>query len=69
MTAKELAKNLIEQIPEEKMYYIIAFLQGAAVPTEKPNADTIAAIKELEEGCGKVCAGSTAELFAELMEG
>ena len=28
MSSKELAKNLIDQIPESKMYYIIAYLQG-----------------------------------------
>lgn len=29
---RELAKNLIDQIPDSKMYYITAYLQGAAVP-------------------------------------
>ena len=36
MSSKELAKNLIDQIPESKMYYIIAYLQGAAIPEEVP---------------------------------
>lgn len=45
---KELAKNLIDQIPDSKMYYIVAYLQGAAIPEEIPNADTIASIEELE---------------------
>ena len=63
MTTKELAKNLIEQIPDSKMYYVIAFLQGAALPADEPNADTIAAIEELEQGGGKLCTGSTKDLF------
>lgn len=69
MSSKELAKNLIDQIPESKMYYIIAYLQGAAIPEEVPNAETIEAINELESGGGMVFTGSTDELFAKLMEG
>ena len=68
MSYKELAKNLIDQIPDSKMYYIVAYLQGAAVPDETPNADTIASIKELENGGGTLFTGSTEALFAELME-
>jgi len=50
MSNRELAKQLIDQIPESKMYYIISFLQGASIPEEMPNAETIASIKELENG-------------------
>ena len=50
MSYKELAKNLIDQIPDSKMYYIVAYLQGAAVPEEVPNAETITSIEELESG-------------------
>ncbi len=41
---------------------------GAAVPEEKPNAETIASIEELENGGGTLFTGSTEALFAELME-
>lgn len=68
MSYKELAKNLIDQIPDSKMYYIVAYLQGAAIPEETPNAETIAAMEELESGGGTVFIGSTEALFAELME-
>ncbi len=50
MSNRELAKNLIDQIPESRMYYVISYLQGAAVPDETPNAETIASIEELENG-------------------
>lgn len=66
MSYKELAKNLIDQIPDSKMYYIVAYLQGAAVPEEIPNADTLESIAELENGGGFRFAGSTEDLFAEL---
>lgn len=68
MSTRELAKNLIDQIPESRMYYVISYLQGAAVPDEIPNAETIAAIEELENGGGTLFTGSTEDLFAELME-
>lgn len=67
MSYKELAKNLIDQIPDSKMYYIVAYLQGAAVPAEIPNAETIASMDELESGGGTLFTGSTEDLFAELM--
>ena len=68
MSNRELAKNLIDQIPESRMYYVISYLQGAAVPDETPNAKTIASIEELENGGGTIFTGSTEDLFAELME-
>ena len=68
MNYKELAKNLIDQIPDNKMLYIVAYLQGAAIPEELPKAETIASIKELESGGGILFTGSTEDLFAELME-
>ncbi len=69
MSYKELAKNLIDQIPESRMYYVVTYLQGAAVPDETPNAETIASIEELESGGGTLFIGSTEALFDELMEG
>ena len=68
MSNKEIAKNLIDQIPESKMFYIIAYLQGAAIPEIKLNAETIDSIQELEQGGGTVFTGSTEDLFAQLME-
>lgn len=69
MSNRDLAKNLIDQIPESKLFYIIAYLQGAAVPDETPNAETLEAFAELSNGGGTLHSGTTEELFAELMEG
>lgn len=70
MSYKELAKNLIDQIPDSKMYYIIAYLQGAAVPDEIPNSETMEAITEVEEmikaGSGQRFHG-TAEEFTDML--
>lgn len=68
MSYKEMAKSLIDQIPDSKLYYIIAYLQGSAVPEEIPNAETFASMDELENGGGTLFTGSTEALFAELME-
>lgn len=68
MSNRELAKSLIDQIPESRMYYVISYLQGAAVPDETPNSETIAAMEELENGGGTLFTGSTEDLFAQLME-
>ena len=66
MTSKELAKELIERIPESNMYYILAFLQGAAIPDEATNRETLEAIEELESGKGECFEGSTKDFFANM---
>ena len=68
MSNREFAKSLIDQIPETRLFYVISYLQGAAVPDETPNAETLAAFAELDNGGGHRFSGTTEELFAELME-
>ena len=63
MSNRELAKSLIDRIPEERL---IPFLQGASIPDETPNAETIASMNELDNGGGVSFSGSTKELFDEL---
>ena len=68
MSNREFAKMLIDQIPENKLIYIIAYLQGAAVPDEIPNAETLKAFDELNSGGGTSYSGTTEGLFSVLME-
>ena len=68
MSNREFAKSLIDQIPESRLYYVISYLQGAAVPDEIPNAETLEAFAELDSGGGHGFSGSTHALFAELAE-
>lgn len=68
MSDREFAKTLIDQIPESRLFYVISYLQGAAIQDEIPNADTLEAIAELDSGGGYRFSGSTEALFAELME-
>lgn len=68
MSNREFAKTLIDQIPENRLFYVISYLQGAAVPDETPNAETLEAFAELDNGGGHLFNSTTEELFAELME-
>ncbi len=70
MSSRELAKSLIDHVPESKLLYVVAYLQGVVVPDETPNAETVAAMQEVNEmirtGTGQHFRGSAAELFAML---
>jgi len=64
-------------VPEYKLGYVIAYIQGliADVATDReeaPNAETIAAMEEVNEmirtGSGQHFQGSAAEFFAMLDE-
>ncbi len=68
MSNRELAKNLIDKIPENRLLYVIAYLQGATIPDETPNEDTLETFEELKNGGGHTFKGSTEQLFEELME-
>ena len=68
MSNREFAKSLIDQIPDGRLYYVISYLQWAAVPDETPNAETLEAFAELENKGGHRFKGSTEQLFTELME-
>lgn len=75
MSNRELAKSMIDRLPEDKMIFVINMLEGLGemsgldlYPDFKPNAETIAAIEELENGGGTVFTGSTEDLFKQLME-
>lgn len=68
MSERELAKSLIDRIPDSRLFYVISYLQGAAVPDETPNAETLEAFAEMDNGGGYQFTGTTEDLFAELME-
>ena len=66
MSNREFAKELIDYVPENKLLYVVGYLQGIVVPDETPNTATIAAIQELESGGGELWTGSTEDFFAML---
>lgn len=72
MSSYELAKILIDRIPESKILYVLSYLQGVAVPDEQPNADTLAAMAEVQEmiknSSGQHFTGSTADFLSGLLQ-
>lgn len=69
MSNKELAIQLLDKIPESKMYYIIGVLEGAAIPeTETPNKETIEAMEELQNGGGEIFEGSAHDFLQMMLE-
>lgn len=72
MSNRDFAKSLIDRIPESKLLYIIAYLQGAAVPDENPNAETLEAMEEvnsmIESGKGERYTGNTADFLRMIAE-
>ena len=72
MSNREYAKSLIDQIPEGKLLYVVAYLHGVIVPEEPANAETLAAMEEVERmiatGEGEHFTGSTADFFKMLAE-
>ncbi len=68
MSEMERASALLGMVPQYKLGYVIAYLQGliADVAADTPNATTAAAMRELENGGGEVWTGSTKDLFAML---
>lgn len=41
MIDREFAKDLIDRIPENRLIYVVAFLQGAAVPNDAADAEEV----------------------------
>lgn len=72
MSNREMAKSLIDRVPESKLLYVMAYLQGVVVPDETPNAETLEAIEEVNQmianGTGEHFTGSTADFFQMLSE-
>lgn len=72
MSNRELAKNLIDQISEAKLFYVIPYLQGAALSDDIPNAETLEAMAEvqamIQTKAGEHFDGSTADFLAMIAE-
>ena len=79
MSYQEIAKSMIERLPEDKMIFVVNMLERLGemsrlglYPAFKPNAATIAAMTETDEmirtGNGQHFEGTTKELFAQILE-
>lgn len=74
MSDREYAINLLNQVPESKLIYVISYLQGALIPDEyeTPNQDTAKAIAQVNEmvktGGGQHFEGSTKDFMQMMLE-
>lgn len=74
MSDREKVFQLLDYVPDEKMSYIIGFIQGLTITEnlEIPNTETLEAIREgdeiLENGTGQRFEGSTEDFFNMILE-
>ena len=72
MSNREYAHQLLDRVPESKIFYIMGILEGAAIPDEEPNAETREAFAEVDEmkrnGTGEHFGGSTKEFLIMFLE-
>lgn len=67
MSEREYAKILIDQVPEDRLDYIIALIKDSVNEEEIPNAETLEAMDELLNGGGYRFTGTTEEMVEELL--
>lgn len=65
MNDREIAIQLLNKVPDYKIEYAIAYLQGMIVGEDVPNKETIAAMEELKNGGGE-CFDTLDELWENL---
>ena len=76
MSNREQILQAINNMPESMLGYVLAYIQGLITNVttgqeDTPNAETIAAMQEVNEmirtGSGERWQGSTADLFAAIL--
>lgn len=76
MSEMERAAALLGMVPQNKLGYVIGYIQGLLVDTgadqeDVPNAETLAAMQEVDEmirtGSGQHFNGSTEDFFTMLI--
>lgn len=72
MSSRDQVMQIVDAMPEYKVDGLLGFLRiFAADQEEVPNAETIAAMREVDEmirtGSGERWQGSTADLFAAIL--
>lgn len=72
MSDRERAAALLEAVPDYKIGYVIAYLQGVTVGEDEPNEETLEAFAEVDEmkrsGTGQHFSGSTKDFLDMLLE-
>ncbi|KSV57638.1 hypothetical protein [Acetivibrio ethanolgignens] len=69
MSDRERAMQLLNAVPDYKIGYVVAYLQGVTAGEDEPNVETLTAFAEgdrmLEDGTGQRYT-NTKDLFADL---
>lgn len=72
MSDRERAIQLLNAVPDYKIEYVIAYLQGVIVGEKMPNGETLEAFAEIDamkkDGSGQHYSGSTKEFLNMLLE-
>ena len=79
MSYQEIAKNMIDRLPEDKLIFVINILENIGemsgvdiYPDFQPNETPIATMAETDDmirtGSGQHFEGTTEELFAQILE-
>lgn len=67
MSERERMYQLLDTVPDNKISYIIEFIQGLTIEDQNiPNSETLDAMQELENDGGESFDGSTAD-FLKMM--
>lgn len=72
MSNRDMAVAIIDSFPDDQLGNVVTMLQTMkqaienALTADTPNAITVAAMQELENGGGEVWTGSTKDFFAML---
>lgn len=80
MTYQEIAKNIIDKLPNDKMIYVINILENIGnmsginvYPEYEPNAETIDALEDvnnmIKDGTGEHFNGQTFDFFDDILKG
>ena len=78
MSYQEIAKSMIDRLPEDKLVFVINILENIGemsglrlTPEFEPNAETREAMAEVDEmianGTGQHFSGTTEDLFAQIL--
>lgn len=73
MSEREVMYQLLDTVPDDKLAYIIGYIQGLTTDKrEVPNDETVEAFRECEDmlkkGTGQNFEGTTDELFKSILE-
>lgn len=72
MSEREKAMQLLDAVPDYKLGYVVAYLQGVTVGENEPNEETLEAFAEIDEmkrtGSGQHFESSTKEFLNMLLE-